>query len=66
MAKPVQSLADLKGIRMRAYNPATSMIAELLGAQPVTVQPAALPQMTADWLATAGANGKAVVDAFRK
>ena len=42
-AKPVQSLTDLKGTRMRAYNPATSKIAELLGAQPVTVQLAELP-----------------------
>jgi TRAP-type transport system periplasmic protein len=46
-AKPVQSLADLKGTRMRAYNPATSKIAELLGAQPVTVQLAELPQALA-------------------
>jgi TRAP-type transport system periplasmic protein len=45
--KPVQSLADLKGTRMRAYNPATSKIAELLGAQPVTVQLAELPQALA-------------------
>jgi TRAP-type C4-dicarboxylate transport system substrate-binding protein len=41
--KPVQSLADLKGTRMRAYNPATSRIAELVGASPVTVQLAELP-----------------------
>jgi TRAP-type transport system periplasmic protein len=46
-AKPVQSLADLKGTRMRAYNPATSKIAELVGAQPVTVQLAELPQALA-------------------
>ena len=42
-ARPVQALADLKGTRMRAYNPATARIAELLGAQPVTVQLAELP-----------------------
>lgn len=46
-AKPVQTLADLKGTRMRAYNPATSKIAELLGAVPVTVQLAELPQALA-------------------
>jgi TRAP-type transport system periplasmic protein len=45
--KAVASLADLKGTRMRAYNPATSKIAELLGAQPVTVQLAELPQALA-------------------
>ena len=41
--KPVSALADLKGTRMRAYNPATSRIAELVGASPVTVQLAELP-----------------------
>ncbi len=45
--KPVQTLADLKGTRMRAYNPATSKIAELVGAVPVTVQLAELPQALA-------------------
>jgi len=40
---PVTTLADLKGTRMRAYNPATSRIAELVGASPVTVQLAELP-----------------------
>jgi TRAP-type transport system periplasmic protein len=42
--KPVSSLADLKGTKMRAYNPATTRIAELAGAQPVTIQLAELPQ----------------------
>ena len=41
--KPVVQLSDLKGTRMRAYNPATSRIAELVGASPVTVQLAELP-----------------------
>lgn len=45
--KPVAALADLRGTRMRAYNPATAKIAELLGAQPVTVQLAELPQALA-------------------
>lgn len=44
---PVRTLADLKGTRMRAYNPATSRIAELVGASPVTVQLAELPQALA-------------------
>ena len=42
--KPLASLADMKGLKMRAYNPATSKIAELVGAQPVTVQAAELAQ----------------------
>jgi TRAP-type transport system periplasmic protein len=45
--KPVATLADLKGTKMRAYNPATTRIAELAGAQPVTIQLAELPQALA-------------------
>jgi TRAP-type transport system periplasmic protein len=45
--KAVTSLADLKGTKMRAYNPATTRIAELVGAQPVTIQLAELPQALA-------------------
>jgi TRAP-type C4-dicarboxylate transport system substrate-binding protein len=42
--KPVNAAADLKGIKWRAYSPATSRIAELVGAQPVTVQAAEVSQ----------------------
>jgi TRAP-type transport system periplasmic protein len=42
-AKPVASIKDLKGTKMRAYNPATSVIATSVGAQPVTIQLAELP-----------------------
>ena len=42
--KPINSAADMKGLKMRAYNPATAKIAELVGAQPVTVQAAELAQ----------------------
>lgn len=42
--KPIASAADMKGLKMRAYNPATAKIAELVGAQPVTVQAAELAQ----------------------
>lgn len=42
--KPVASMGDLRGTKMRAYNPATSRIAEYVGAQPVTIQLAELPQ----------------------
>jgi TRAP-type C4-dicarboxylate transport system substrate-binding protein len=38
--KPLASAADLKGSKWRAYSPATSRIAELVGAQPVTGQAA--------------------------
>ncbi|MBL0730472.1 TRAP transporter substrate-binding protein [Piscinibacter sp. HJYY11] len=45
--KPITSAADLKGVKWRAYSPATSRLAELLGAQPVTVQAAELSQAMA-------------------
>jgi len=45
--KPLASAADLKGLKWRAYSPATARIAELVGAQPVTVQAAELSQAMA-------------------
>jgi len=45
--RPVNSAADLKGMKWRAYSPATARIAELVGAQPVTVQAAELSQAMA-------------------
>jgi TRAP-type transport system periplasmic protein len=45
--KPIDSAADLKGVKWRAYSPATARIAELVGAQPVTVQAAELSQAMA-------------------
>lgn len=42
--KPLAAAADLKGIKWRAYSPATARIAELVGAQPVTVQAAEVSQ----------------------
>ncbi len=45
--RPVNSAADLKGMKWRAYSPATARIAELVGAQPVTVQAAELSQALA-------------------
>ncbi len=38
--KDINALEDMKGLKFRAYNPATSRIAELVGAQPVTIQAA--------------------------
>jgi TRAP-type C4-dicarboxylate transport system substrate-binding protein len=45
--KPINSAADLKAVKWRAYSPATSRLAELLSAQPVTVQAAELSQAMA-------------------
>jgi TRAP-type C4-dicarboxylate transport system substrate-binding protein len=45
--KPISSVADMRGLKWRAYSPATAKIAELIGAQPVTVQAAELSQALA-------------------
>jgi TRAP-type transport system periplasmic protein len=45
--RPVASVADMKNIKWRAYSPSTARIAELIGAQPVTVQAAELSQALA-------------------
>lgn len=59
--KPVTALKDLRGTKMRAYNPATSVIASLVGAQPVTIQlaelSAALATGTVDNFLTSSASG---------
>ncbi len=49
--KPIASAADLRGIRWRAYSPATARMAELVGAQPVTVQAAEVSQAFATGVA---------------
>jgi TRAP-type C4-dicarboxylate transport system substrate-binding protein len=45
--KEINSAADMKGLKWRAYSPATAKIAELVGAQPVTIQAAELSQALA-------------------
>jgi TRAP-type transport system periplasmic protein len=59
--KPINSAADLKGYKWRAYSPATSRMAELLGAQPVTVQAAEVSQAfatgVADSMMSSGSTG---------
>ncbi len=59
--KPVATAADLKGMKWRAYSPATSRIAELVQAQPVTVQAAEFAQALATGVVestmTSGATG---------
>ncbi|MCB1983359.1 MAG: TRAP transporter substrate-binding protein, partial [Rhodoferax sp.] len=59
--KPIAAAADLKGVKWRAYSPATARIAELVGAQPVTVQAAEFAQALATGVVestmTSGATG---------
>ncbi len=50
--KDINTLDDLKGVKYRAYSPATARIAELVGAQPVTVQAAELAQALATGVIT--------------
>ena len=42
--KPLNTVADMKGLKWRAYNPATTRIAQHVGAQPLTIQAAELSQ----------------------
>jgi len=59
--KTLNSAADMKGLKWRAYSPATSKIAELVGAQPMTVQAAEVSQALAtgviDSYMSSGATG---------
>jgi TRAP-type C4-dicarboxylate transport system substrate-binding protein len=59
--KPIASAADLRGVKWRAYSPATARIADLIKAQPVTVQAAELSQALATGVVeatmTSGATG---------
>lgn len=59
--KPIQSAADLKGMKWRVYSPTTARIGELVGAQPATIQEAELSQALAtgvvEGLITSSATG---------
>jgi TRAP-type C4-dicarboxylate transport system substrate-binding protein len=59
--KELKGVADMKGLKMRTYNPATSRIAELVGAQPANIQAAELAQALATGVVnaniTSGATG---------
>ena len=59
--RTLASVADMKGLKWRAYSPATAKIAELVGAQPMTVQAAEVSQALAtgviDSYMSSGATG---------
>lgn len=59
--KQLNSVADMKGLKWRAYNPATTRIAAMVGAQPLTIQAAELSQALAtgvvDSFMSSGATG---------
>lgn len=59
--KPVTSAADMKGVKFRAYNAATSRLAELLGAVPTKIEAAELSQAfatgVADSMISSGSTG---------
>jgi TRAP-type C4-dicarboxylate transport system substrate-binding protein len=47
VSKEIGSVADMRGLKWRAYSPSTAKIAELVFAQPVTIQAAELSQALA-------------------
>ena len=49
--KPVEGVADMKGLKFRAYNAATSRLAELMGAVPTKIEAAELSQAFATGVA---------------
>ncbi len=59
--KELNSVADMRGLKWRAYNVGTARIAEIVGAQPLTIQAAELPQAlatgVADSFMSSGATG---------
>ncbi|MBB5214079.1 TRAP transporter substrate-binding protein [Parapusillimonas granuli] len=59
--KDINKVEDLKGVKWRAYSPVTARIAELVGAQPVTIQQSELSQAMAtgvvDAFMTSGSTG---------
>jgi TRAP-type C4-dicarboxylate transport system substrate-binding protein len=59
--RTLNGIAEMRGLKWRAYSPATSKIAELVGAQPVTVQASEVSQALAtgviDSYMSSGATG---------
>ena len=59
--KEINSVADMRKVKWRAYSPSTAKIADLIGAQPVTVQAAEFTQALATGVVestmTSGATG---------
>jgi TRAP-type C4-dicarboxylate transport system substrate-binding protein len=59
--KQLNSAVDMKGLKWRAYNPATTKIAQAVGAQPMTIQASELSQALAtgvvDSFMSSGATG---------
>lgn len=57
--KPIQTLADLKGEKIRSYSPTVARMIELMGAQPVTIQAAELTQALATGVVNANLTSSA-------
>ena len=59
--KAVDAVSDMRGMKFRAYNPATSRLAQLMGATPTQIETAELSQALATGVAnsliTSGATG---------
>ncbi len=57
--KPIQTLADLKGEKIRSYSPTVARMIELMGGQPVTIQAAELTQALATGVVNANLTSSA-------
>ena len=59
--RPIEAVSDMEGMRFRAYNPATSRLAQLMGATPTQIETSELSQALATGVAnsliTSGATG---------
>ena len=59
--RPIAAVKDMRGMKFRAYNPATSRLAQLMGATPTQIETAELSQALATGVAnsliTSGATG---------
>ncbi|HET8725866.1 MAG TPA: TRAP transporter substrate-binding protein [Alphaproteobacteria bacterium] len=59
--KPIETAADMQGVKFRAYNPATARLSELTGAVPTQIEAAEVPQAfatgTVESMISSGATG---------
>ena len=46
--RPINSMADFKGLKMRSYNTTTERVAQIIGASPITIQAVELAKAIAD------------------
>jgi len=65
-AKPIESVADMSGIKFRAYNAATARVAELAGMVPTQIEAAELKSLAAEAQERGLATAAELADGFLK